>query len=192
MDQCRAIEADLDGEDGSESARLIGDGAGGWRIDVADHGAIDVSDRFRFGPDGGPSFIGATQANDQPGAELFVDVGHGASTVGVGIFTVSNDGVEPVTLDGEPLAFYVAGSVRHGGGMECLDNVGDGHPGLILRAVEIDATGDTASWSESAYRLIGSKLTAVSKDTGTFAVEGNESRRRRFYRLLCGDLDPDL
>jgi hypothetical protein len=126
-----------------------------------------------------PSLNSLIQLDFEPGREIVVNLEAGASTQFVGVFKVTAEGIERITLDGRgpgPFAqelardnlFPFGGSVGHLEAVDCLN------PGLIVMSAAIPM-GDSADRYEVErrfFRLDGTVLKLHPESTEVHEVEG--------------------
>lgn len=113
-----------------------------------------------------PRILGVVDINRDGKGEAFVEISRGASTMSVALFTLVNDELIQVTLDGSPVSLGVGGSVTH------LDSIGCGTGKLVTTSLLTssgDSQADDRNTGERAvYALEGSRLRLLKKTTHVF------------------------
>ena len=189
------LTGDVDGDDVDDTIYIAidDDAAAGCRsfIVVSGEGTIysaplDPSGTQRGLPE--PSLQSVIELDHDPGKEIVVNLESGASTQFVGVFKVTADGLERITLDGRapgPFAqdigdgdlFASGGSVGHLDAVDCLG------PELIVMSAAIPV-GDSAERYEVErrfFRLDGTELSLQSDSTEVHEVEGLTVERFREF-----------
>lgn len=185
---CLSMEADLDGDGKPDVATLAQDGSTEKSSITVQPGNGSGSVTQVIDPALEPQILGAVDADGQAGAELFVEIDHGASTVMAAIFAMAAGRITRVEKGRAPLVLSLSGSVRHGNGAECRRLGSSRSPGLALLSVAVDADGKVAEWGEEDYLWNKKSLKLFAKNSGKFDAS-DESRLSPFYRLRCGTLD---
>ena len=189
------LTGDVDGDEADETIYIATDeGAeAGCRsfVVIAGDGTIYSAP---LDPSGGtdaldePSLKSVIQLDHEPGQEIVVHVGSGASTEFVGVMKVTDEGLEWITRQGRapgPFAqdvghgnlFGSGGSVGH---LEAVDCLG---PELIVMsiAIPIGASAENYEVERRFFRLIGTELTLQPDATEVHEVEGLTVERFREF-----------
>lgn len=135
-----------------------------------------------------PSLQSVIELDHDPGKEIVVNLDAGASTQFVGVFKVTHEGLERVTLEGRapgPFAqdagngnlFATGGSVGHLDAVDCLG------PELIVMsaAVPIGASAERYEVERRFFRLNGTTLELQPGATEVHEVEGLTVERFREF-----------
>ena len=134
-----------------------------YRLDLVS--TADGTRHIRFGgdtpmPDTDASFgvhvIGGADLDGDGRREVFVQIGHGASTAFVSAFRVlDNGGLAQLTVDGSPLDLGVNGSVGHLDGFSC-------HPPMLTAWSAGITQSQTYLVETRRYHLMGARLEQAS------------------------------
>jgi hypothetical protein len=191
-----AVTADLDGDGLPDHFALFRRPAGRnvyARAYLTGSRILEIS----FEAGGDPDALGielVADADGDGGKEVFARLDQGASTTFVAVLSVTVRGRHERSLvwvtdqRGERVSLPINGSVRHGGGAECVDVDGDGRlEFLVLSAISDDGIG--YEWEEGVYRWEGKRLISKAVRNG---VTRRESDVARFYRLTCGGMTTNL
>lgn len=118
-----------------------------------------------------PPSTSATSAAPAAACLTFEEVDRGASVAVMGVFDC--DG-RPLTVDGEPAAFPVGGTVTHGEGLRCeADRL------IVLSAVSDD--GDTYQATETTYEVRHGTLVRTEAAGRTITA----AEVQPYYELDC-------
>lgn len=181
-----AVDGDVDGDGRPDTARVVYRGPAPTTgtpytgeydlvVDMTSLGRQTVA--FQALP---PSFFNArivasVDANDDGHAELFVEIGSGASTQTWTIFTLMGGRVRQVTVGGQPIQLLVGGSVTHQDGFICQGS----------QFVERSATASQTGYATqtSTYTWDGAQLAHQSSVNGQSTLEGSSD----YGSVRCGD-----
>ena len=113
-----------------------------------------------------PRFLGVVDINRDGKGEVFVQTDRGASTMVATLFTLVNDQLHQVTLDGSPVGLGVGGSVTH------FDSIGCG-AGKLVTTNLLTSCGDSPdecrnTGERAVYALEGSRLRLLKKTNHVF------------------------
>lgn len=148
-------------------------------------GSASVSYRSEFG-----GVLATADVDGDGAADLFVEIGVGASTTWVGILTFDGQALRLVTLDlARAETLLVGGGVRHGDALEC--RIGDGTPQLVWRSTSNYTAADQWDVVERAYEWSGKTLVLVSitrSDVRVSAPYAPPSPLGRYYGIDCPGL----
>lgn len=136
-----------------------------------------------------PSLNSLVQLDEEPGAEIVVNIETGASTQFVGVFTLTDEGLERVTIEGRgpgPFAgelgdqdlFAFGGSVGHLEAVDCLGR------GAVVMSAAVPK-GDSADEYEVERRFFlmeGTELILDPDATERHTIEGLNVDRFPEYR----------
>ena len=133
----------------------------------------------------GSDLVPPTAVNGTPaevvatsGELSFAIVDRGASVDVVSIFRTVDCALEPVNLDGAPVALSVGGSVTHGDGIRC-----DGDEVTVLSATSDD--GSTYQATAVTYEVDGTDLVETDRDASTVEAQQDPDGLAAYYRLDC-------
>ena len=117
------------------------------------------------------SSTSTTAAAGEDTCFTFEEVDRGASVTVMGVFDCEGT---PLTLDGEPAAFPVGGTVTHAEGMRC-----EGATLVVLSAVSDD--GETFQATETAYEVSDGALVRGEAVGRTLTA----AEAQPFYEIDC-------
>lgn len=137
-----------------------------------------------------PRLVGVVDADGDGFGEVFLAIGQGASTAFWGVLRFVDGVVREVTLSGQPLQLAIGGSVNHGDGFACREEV-KANRGRELVVYSGD-TFDGVTWEGTVKTYTWSRGTVVGlrERTETFPVgaAGDDPRLRPYYDADCGSL----
>lgn len=167
------LTTDADGEAGCRSFLIVVAG------DTTYSAPVDPSGSPRSLPE--PSLHSLIGFDFDPGNEIVVNLEAGASTQFVGVFKLTDDGIERITIEGRgpgPFAqelgrdslFPFGGSVGHVEAADCIN------PGLIVMsaATPLGSSADRYEVERRFFRLEGTVLTLQPGSTEVHQVDGLE------------------
>lgn len=167
------LTADADADPGCRSFLIVVSG------DTTYSAPVDPSGAPRSLPE--PTLHSLIQLDFDPGSEIVVNLEAGASTQFVGVFKLTADGIERITIEGRgpgPFAqelgqdslFPFGGSVGHVEAVDCIN------PGLIVMsaATPMGSGADRYEVERRFYRLEGTVLTLQPESTEVHQVDGLE------------------
>ncbi|MDQ3974348.1 MAG: hypothetical protein M3276_08440, partial [Actinomycetota bacterium] len=166
-----ALSGDVDGDGGTDVVQLAVDQGGpegcqAFLVVVTPSRRTSVPTGSTPQPPGAggplPRVHGLVDIGDRPGLEVVVDLEAGASTDILGVFTMGDGELEPVTIAGERhvvALFPYGGSVGHQDTVDCTSD-GD----MVTASATIDDDGRFYRVERRFYRLDGAMLHLVGGD----------------------------
>jgi hypothetical protein len=137
-----------------------------------------------------PRVVGVVDADADGFGEVFLTINEGASTSFWGVLRLVDGVVREVTKDGAQLSLGIGGSVSHGDGFACRDEV-KANRGRELVIYTGDTT-DGVTWegTVTTYTWAAGRVVAVKERNETFPVgaSGDDPRLRPYYDADCGSL----
>lgn len=152
-----AAQGDVDGDgapdevtyEGSEAVVVL---SGGGTVRASTAADIEAED---------PSTAGVEDLDRDGRAEVFVQVGRGASTTFLLVLRYDGAALSPLTVDGSPKLLGIGGSATHGEGFACT---ADGS--LVVRTAASE-DGEAYALETVTYEVRGSALVEAGRDSGT-------------------------
>lgn len=108
-----------------------------------------------------PATAGVEDLDRDGRAEIFVQVGRGASTAFVLALRFDGTRLAALTVAGQPLLLGIGGSATHGDGFRCTDT-----GSLVVSSAQSD-DGDQFNLTEITYRVKGLGLAETDRKTST-------------------------
>lgn len=137
-----------------------------------------------------PRVAGVVDADGDGFGEVFLTVDQGASTAFWGVLRVVEGVVREVTSDGQPLHLAVGGSVTHGDGFVCREDVrtSRGRELIVYSGDSFDGT--TWEGTITSYAWEGGGVRVVRQRNESFPSDGSgdDPRLRPYYEADCGNL----
>lgn len=137
-----------------------------------------------------PRVAGVVDADSDGFGEVFLTVDQGASTAFWGVLRVVGGVVREVTSDGQPLHLAVGGSVTHGDGFVCREDVktSRGRELVVYSGDSFDGT--TWEGTITSYAWEGGSVRVVRQRNESFPTDGSggDPRLRPYYEADCGNL----
>jgi hypothetical protein len=161
------IQADVDGDDAPELVSTFLDDLGAWRLRVARPDGSVVDEPLATAASDVARVESATDLDGNGAAELWAQVGTGASATIVGVFVASGCDVLPVQLDGRPTEFAVGGTVTLLQGVAC-------EGGTVVHRSATSEDGVTYTTLDLTYELRGAELVRTDERSGTLAADDPE------------------
>lgn len=161
------IDADVDGDGTPEVVSAFLDDLGAWRLRVARPDGNVVDEPLTTAAADVARVESATDVDGNGAAELWAQVGTGASATIVGVFVVEGCDVLPVQLDGRPAEFAVGGTVTLLQGVACQGST----------VVHLGATSDdgvTYTTLDLTYELRGAELVRTDERSRTLTADDPE------------------
>jgi hypothetical protein len=137
-----------------------------------------------------PTLVGVVDADGDGFGEVFLTVAQGASTSFWGALRLVDGVVREVTLGGQPMHLGIGGSVTHGDGFACRDDV-KANRGRELVVYSGD-TYDGVTWegTVTTYAWSGGAVVSLRERSESFPMgaAGDDPRLRPYYDADCGGL----
>lgn len=137
-----------------------------------------------------PRVAGVVDADGDGYGEVFLAVDQGASTSFWAVLRLVNGVVREVTSEGQPLHLAVGGTVTHGDGFACRDDI-KGNRGRELVVYSGDSF-DGVTWEGTVtdYAWVGGTVRELAARDESFPSDGsgNDPRLRPYYDADCGNL----
>lgn len=158
------LQADVDGDGAGDAVSVYGT-AEGWHLRV-DLGAGGAAEETLTTVATDTANIETTRDLDGDGDdELWVVVGHGASTVVYGLFDLDGCDLEAVELAGGPAEFAVGGPILLLQGVRCEDD------GRIDHLGATSEDGESFTTLDLTYQLEAGELVRVDDDSTTLTAD---------------------
>ncbi len=158
------VDLDADGAPDLATTYVLADGSWHLRVDTSAGESLDSGLDVDPGP-AGVRPLGSVDLNGDPSAEeLLVVVGAGAATEIVALFVRDRCDLVQIKVVDVPITFPVGASVGAVGGLECLDDDGDGAMDTIVAwsgIANFEAGEGVYDVDGVVYRVSGDQLEPV-------------------------------
>ncbi len=158
------VDLDADGAPDLATTYVLADGSWHLRVDTSAGESLDSGLDVDPGP-AGVRPLGSVDLNGDPSAEeLLVVVGAGAATEIVALFVRDRCDLVQIKVVDVPITFPVGASVGAVGGLECLDDDGDGAMDTIVAwsgIAKFEAGEGVYDVDGVVYRVSGDQLEPV-------------------------------
>lgn len=138
-----------------------------------------------------PRVAGVVDADGDGYGEVFLAVDQGASTSFWAVLRLVNGVVREVTSEGQPLHLGVGGTVTHGDGFACRDDIpaNRGRELVVYSGDSFD--GSTWEGTVTDYAWVGGTVRQLrSRDESfPFDASGSDPRLAPYYDADCGSLN---
>lgn len=140
-----------------------------------------------------PRLVGIVDADGDGFGEVFLTVAQGASTSFWGVLRLVDGVVRETTMSGQPLHLAIGGSVTHGDGFACAEEVKASRGRELLVYTGDTFDGTTWDGTVTTYAWVGGAVREIRQRTERFptGASGDDPRMRPYYDADCGSLSAE-